>query len=131
MIDQPTNNLYSSLDHFIQELTDPDSIWRDIRFAEMSGCDYVFVPHYLFDAFDQLYPLQEFLMNFETISNIKATRAKLIGYTHYEENLFHYEKILINWAGEIALSWHKEHVSTPTQVDFLDMLFTHSSSLLA
>lgn len=121
----------SGIDYLVLELTDPKSVWYDIRLAEMSGCDYVFVPHYLFAAFDEIYPLQEFLTNLEAISNTRATRARLIGYRQDSDDFMLFERIVINWAGDIALSWHKENLKHSPQLEFIDMLFQYSEPFVA
>lgn len=118
------------VDYLVLELTDPKSVWYDIRLAEMSGCDYIFVPQYLFSAFDEIYPLQEFLINLESISNTRATRAKLIGYKQDSDNLLHFERIVIDWAGDIALCWRKESLEFSPQLEFIEMLFEHSEAFV-
>lgn len=120
----------SSMEAFIGELSDKNSLWYDLRLAEMSGYDYVFAPDAVCRQLASLRALTHFLTNIQTILGTAKPRTILISYWHDRYREQHFEKFCLEWADDIAIGWRKELLDGSPQLDFIRMLFEHSEKLI-
>lgn len=121
----------STLDRFINELSNPGSIWYDLTVAEMSGCDYVFIPDAICRQLSNVKAIQSFLNKIQTILGSPKSRTTLISYWHDRYQLLHFERYSISWANGVAVDMDKELLDNNRQLDFIRMLFEHSEPLIS
>lgn len=118
------------LDCLIKELSDKNSLWYDLRVAEMSGCDYVFAPDAVCRQFNNTSSWQTFLGSIQTILASGKGRLILVGYWHDRYRQLHFEKYAVNWGEEKVTAWSKELLDQTPQQDFIRTLFEHSDRLV-
>lgn len=124
------SNTHHSTERLIGELTDSNSLWYDLKLAEMSGYDYVFAPDAVCRQLRGLSALETFLLNIQTILGSKGARTVLVSYWHDRNRQLHFEKYRLEWAEGIAISWRKELLDNSPQQDFIAMLYEHSEKLI-
>lgn len=120
----------NSTELFLSELTNPRSLWYDLRLAEMSGCDYVFAPDAVCRQFTQVRSMQSFYNNIQTILGSAKTRTTVIAYWHDRYRELHFERFGIVWANGVIAGFQKELLDNSPQLDFIRMLFDHSERLI-
>lgn len=120
----------NSMERFIGELGDKNSLWYDLRLAEMSGYDYVFAPDAVCRQMGSLRALSDFLSNIQTILGSPKSRMILLSYWHDRYRERHFEKYCVEWADDIAIGWRRELLDGSPQLDFIRMLFDHSEKLI-
>lgn len=118
------------IDTLLHELSDRSSLWYDLRIAEMSGYDYVFVPDAACRQLSSLHHLQKFFSNVQTILGTGPSRTVLISYWHDQQRTLHFERYNIDYTDGIALSWRKELLDNNPQMEFIHVLFEHSEAFL-
>lgn len=120
----------ATMERFIGELGDKNSLWYDLRLAEMSGYDYVFAPDAVCRQMNSLRALSSFLGNIQTILGSPKSRTLLLSYWYDRYRERHFEKYTVEWADDIAIDWRKELLDGSPQLDFIRTLFEHSEKLI-
>ena len=123
-------NQENSLERFLGELADRRSLWHDLRVAEMSGHDYVFVPDAACRQLNSVSTITSFLNNVQTILGSSKTRTLLIGYWHDRYREQHFEKYCVKWSNGAVMGVERELLNGSPQFDFIKMLFEHSEKLI-
>lgn len=111
------------------ELSDPSSVWYDLKIAEMSDCDYVFAPDAVCRQVNSLEGLSTFITNIQTILGTQA-RTVLVSYWHDRYRELHFEKYDLEWSDDIAISWKKNLLDDSPQLDFIRTIYEHSEQLM-
>lgn len=127
----PNNiNQDNALERFLGELADRRSLWYDLRVAEMSGQDYVFVPDAVCRQLNTVRTVTNFLTNIQTILGSSKTRTLLISYWHDRYREQHFEKYRVEWIDGAVAGLRRELLDGSPQFDFIKMLFEHSEKLI-
>ncbi len=121
----------STLDRFIGELSNTSSIWYDLKVAEMSGCDYLFVPDAICRQFSCAKSIQNFLNKIQAILGSHRTRTTVVAFWHDRYQLLHFERYSIQWSNGVAQQLQKELLDDSPQLDFIRMLYEHSEPLIS
>lgn len=120
----------TTLETFLNELTDPDSVWYDLKVAEMSGCDYVFVPDAVCRQLATSKSVQIFLKKIHTILGSHKSRTVMISYWHDRYQQLHFERFNVQWTSGMVTKVSKALLDGNSQLDFIRMLFEHSEPLI-
>jgi len=124
------NVVDGSVDQLVAELSDPSSLWHDLKLAEMSGFDYIFAPDAICYQLSSLKALTDFFSKLETILGADRSRTILISYWHDQYRQLHFEKFALEWSDEIAITWERKLLDESLQLDFISTIFDHSESLV-
>lgn len=114
-----------------EELKNPLSLWQELRFTAMSGTDYVFVPHFIYQAFGQTYPISRFMAELNCAFDLDISRIQIVCIDEQTDERS-YCKTAIEWFNGDVNHVHQE-VVTPSSnyFDFIDSIYEHSSTLMS
>ncbi len=136
LIEHPTTNELETTDfelnHFFEELYDPTSMWYDIKIAVLPGSDCIFVPRYISESFDKVYPLDEFIENTYRILQAKPQRIIIFSYEIANDELYEFEQIDINWTEDgSVIDWQSSRIDAESpQLEFTKTMFKHCEYLV-
>ena len=113
------------------DLNNPHSFWQELRITPMSGVDYLFVPHFVYQAFGGNYSIARFMVELASAFEIEPARVQIICVNENPSSSWQYAKGIIEWSSQGVTHAHLEEVPNASPFsEFIEAMFKHSAALI-
>jgi len=102
----------------------------EIRVAEMSGFDYIFLPMAFCDQIIDFVMLQELMISVQDVLGSELDRMILVGVEEAANGDLILDRYNIDWSESMIVDCCRSALNETPQYDFVRMLQEHSSPLL-
>lgn len=100
--------------------------WNEIRFTEMSGFDYIYIPEEDLDKVENAEKAQSFLSGIPALSHNDYSRCIIVGYENDGLVGSVISRINCECVGGTIISVESHPLTNSPQLEFLQTLFDHS-----
>lgn len=111
------------------EPEDPSSDWSELRCAQLSGYDYIFLSAKINSKLANKTSLSEFINDVYQIMQTTHDRAKLYIYSSSSVGKPEFAGFEVNWKGGIVRDFHVSPIKNLGQKEFIRTIFDHSGML--
>ncbi len=111
------------------EPEDPSSDWSELRCAQLSGFDYIFLSAKINSKLANKASLSEFIMDVYQVMESSHERAKLFIYSPRPGGRPEFASVDVNWRSGLVKDFHIKPVQNPGQKEFIRTLFEHSGMM--
>lgn len=125
---QPQSN--TAADRFINELSDPNSLWYRLKVSEMPGGDYLFVPKSIWAELVEAGSVHHFLTKVQALLGSSKTRITVVSFHFDGENNLQLHRHTPQWADSRIVSLTETGLIGTPQYNYVKTLFDHSDALL-
>jgi len=110
--------------------TNPCSHWNELRCAELSGCDYLFISRELSTKLTDRATLKEFIIEIYDLLNTGPERSRFFIYSENELGRFEFNALHFSWRDGQFREFNISAIKNIDQKDFVRTIFDHSAYLL-
>tara|TARA_R110000868_G_scaffold365697_1_gene628594 strand:+ start:811 stop:1221 length:411 start_codon:yes stop_codon:yes gene_type:complete len=111
------------------EPEDPSSDWNELRCAQLSGFDYIFLSAKINSKLANKASLSEFILDLYQVMESSHDRAKLYIYSPTTSGRPEFACVQVNWANGLVKDFHISPIKNPGQREFIRTLFEHSGMM--
>ncbi len=112
------------------EPEDPASDWNELRCAQMSGNDFIFLSSRINSKLANHTTLSEFILDLFQIMESTRERAKMYIYQKSHFGKPEFAEVEVNWKNGLVRDFHITPVKNLGQKDFIRTIFDHSGLLM-
>ncbi len=106
--------------------TNSEHSWNEIRFAEMSGYDYIFLPEESISKIESAEKTQIFLEKIPALTHDDYSRCIIVGYKNNGALGLVTCRTDCECAGDLVISVSRQRLDNSPQQEFLQTLLDHS-----
>lgn len=119
-------DLYSVLG----EPDDPNSDWEELKCAQLSGYDYVFLSRRINKKLANKTSVSEFILDLYQILETSHERAKIYIYSASHVGKPEFASFEVNWKRGTVSDFHVRPIQNLEQKEFIRTIFDHSGMLI-
>ncbi len=108
---------------------DPASDWNELRCAELSGYDYIFLSAKVNSKLANKTSLSEFIIDVYQLMETTHDRAKLFIYSPSSVGKPEFASFEVNWKSGMVKDFHVTPIKSLGQKEFIRTIFDHSGML--
>lgn len=112
------------------EPEDPNSNWADLRYAQLSSYDYIFLSAEINSKLANKISLSEFMNDVYQIMQTCSERAKMFIYSQNALSKPEFATFNLNWQNGSVKDFHISPLKDVEQKNFIRTLFDHSGMLI-
>lgn len=112
------------------EPEDPGSDWHELRSAQLSGNDYIFLSARINTKLANKSSLTEFVLDIYQIMETSNERAKIFIYSEHILGKPEFAEFSVNWSHGEVKDFHIRPVKNLEQKEFIRTIFEHSGQLV-
>lgn len=112
------------------EPEDPTSDWHELRSAQLSGNDYIFLSARVNTKLANKSSLTEFVLDIYQIMETCNERAKIFIYSEHVLGRPEFAEFQVNWHHGEVKDFHIRPVKNVAQKEFIRTIFEHSGQLM-
>jgi len=112
------------------EPEDPSSYWKELRFASLSGYDYIFISRNINSKLANKTSLSELLIEIYQLVETNHDRAKIFIYSDSNIGKPEFACFSINWKGTHIRDFKINPINNLEQKEFIRTIYEHSGVLV-
>jgi hypothetical protein len=114
----------------IGEPGDPNSAWHELRLAELSGCDYIFLSRRLGRKLKYRETLQDFILEIYDLLDSGPDRTRFFIYSVNNMGREEFDALNFTWKQGNFRDFNISTIKNIEQKEFIRTIYDHSALLL-